>query len=89
MGPLTSISPLTCVDACSPGWTRTSNLSVNSRMLCQLSYRGPYVCARPGAAGKKTLAYVPLEPPIRCRPARTQACEAGWTQTNDRLGGVL
>jgi hypothetical protein len=25
----------------SPGWTRTSNLSVNSRMLCQLSYRGP------------------------------------------------
>ena len=27
MGPLTSISPLTCVDACSPGWTRTSNLS--------------------------------------------------------------
>jgi hypothetical protein len=25
---------------CSPGWTRTSNPSVNSRMLCQLSYRG-------------------------------------------------
>jgi hypothetical protein len=24
----------------SPGWTRTSNPSVNSRMLCQLSYRG-------------------------------------------------
>jgi hypothetical protein len=24
----------------SPGWTRTSNPPVNSRMLCQLSYRG-------------------------------------------------
>ena len=29
--------PLTC----SPGRTRTSNPSVNSRTLCQLSYRGP------------------------------------------------
>ncbi len=26
---------------CSPGRTRTSNPSVNSRTLCQLSYRGP------------------------------------------------
>src|SRR5437016_1251142 len=32
--------PLTCW-VCSPDWTRTSNPSVNSRMLCQLSYRGP------------------------------------------------
>jgi hypothetical protein len=24
----------------SPGWTRTNNLPVNSRLLCQLSYRG-------------------------------------------------
>ena len=31
---------LNCDDTCSPGWTRTSNPSVNSRMLCQLSYRG-------------------------------------------------
>lgn len=30
--------PLPC---CSPDWTRTSNPPVNSRMLCQLSYRGP------------------------------------------------
>jgi hypothetical protein len=30
--------------ACSPGWTRTSNPSVNSRMLCQLSYRGLLPC---------------------------------------------
>src|SRR5262245_32130746 len=27
----------------SPGWTRTNNPPVNSRMLCQLSYRGPAV----------------------------------------------
>ena len=25
---------------CFPAWTRTKNLSVNSRLLCQLSYRG-------------------------------------------------
>lgn len=25
---------------CSPNWTRTSNRSINSRMLCQLSYGG-------------------------------------------------
>jgi hypothetical protein len=25
----------------SPDWTRTSNPSINSRMLCQLSYGGP------------------------------------------------
>ena len=24
----------------SPGWTRTNNPPINSRMLCQLSYRG-------------------------------------------------
>src|SRR5206468_451292 len=27
-------------DFSSPGWTRTNNPPVNSRMLCQLSYRG-------------------------------------------------
>ena len=26
---------------CSPGWTRTINRAINSRKLCQLSYRGP------------------------------------------------
>ena len=26
----------------SPGWTRTNNPSINSRMLCQLSYRGSF-----------------------------------------------
>ena len=26
---------------CSPGWTRTNNRPINSRMLCQLSYGGP------------------------------------------------
>ncbi len=32
----------------SPGWTRTNNPPVNSRMLCQLSYRGrqPRDCSR-------------------------------------------
>jgi hypothetical protein len=31
---------LTCGSAGSRDWTRTSNPSVNSRMLCQLSYAG-------------------------------------------------
>ena len=30
----------------SPGWTRTNNPPVNSRMLCQLSYRGTALAAR-------------------------------------------
>ncbi len=30
---------------CSSGWTRTSNPSVNSRMLCQLSYGGMFCCS--------------------------------------------
>src|SRR5690606_11400422 len=30
----------------SPAWTRTKNLSVNSRLLCQLSYRGSSRFAR-------------------------------------------
>jgi hypothetical protein len=30
----------------SPGWTRTNNPPVNSRMLCQLSYRGTVLGGR-------------------------------------------
>src|ERR1700739_2381179 len=41
---------LSCTNPCSPGWTRTSNPSVNSRTLCQLSYRG-------SCASGTTLAY--------------------------------
>src|SRR5215204_1860139 len=55
----------------SPGWTRTNNPPVNSRMLCQLSYRGtaqrPGIvavpipgsasgCTQDGQAGKARLA---------------------------------
>ena len=44
--------------ACSPGWTRTTNPSVNSRMLCQLSYRGLLgVRVHAGADRGMTLAY--------------------------------
>ena len=32
--------PVAAPFASSPGWTRTNNPPVNSRMLCQLSYRG-------------------------------------------------
>jgi hypothetical protein len=31
---------------CSRDWTRTSNLPVNSRLLCQLSYAGSF-CSSP------------------------------------------
>ena len=33
--------------ACSPGWTRTNNLPINSRLLCQLSYRGKATTGSP------------------------------------------
>ena len=41
---------LTCGDVCSRDWTRTSNLPVNSRTLCQLSYAGPRSLARAAAS---------------------------------------
>src|SRR5947208_3325668 len=42
----------------SPGWTRTTNPPVNSRMLCQLSYRGLLgVREDIGAERVLTLAY--------------------------------
>ncbi len=46
----------------SPGWTRTSNLPVNSRALYQLSYRGVWspACDRPD--------YRSAEPPVKRTP---------------------
>ena len=45
-------------NACSPAWTRTRNPSVNSRMLCQLSYGGlPRSARLVGADRGMTLAY--------------------------------
>ena len=35
-----SVDRLPSLCSCSPAWTRTSNPPINSRMLCQLSYRG-------------------------------------------------
>jgi hypothetical protein len=37
----------------SPTWTRTKNLPINSRLLCQLSYRG--LRASPGNTSKGPL----------------------------------
>jgi hypothetical protein len=43
-----NINPrLTWAYASSRDWTRTNNLPVNSRLLCQLSYAGPPVGATP------------------------------------------
>ena len=43
----------------SPGWTRTNNPPVNSRMLCQLSYRGP-------AVKRRRSVYRALRPSTQC-----------------------
>src|SRR5215218_1698864 len=40
----------------SPGWTRTNNPPVNSRMLCQLSYRGTVLSGRNCSRGMKQQA---------------------------------
>src|SRR5690606_39802944 len=44
---------------CSPGWTRTNNLPVNSRLLCQLSYRGKSSRAPRGAARANFIPWLP------------------------------
>lgn len=48
IGPSRKLFTVSCLGAGSSGWTRTSNPPVNSRMLCQLSYRGrqPGKCSR-------------------------------------------
>ncbi len=66
---------------CSPDWTRTSNPSINSRMLCQLSYGGPCTHAcneqslyRPGTGNAKS----PLSPGGGCGAASpARAARAG------------
>ena len=77
------------VKACSPGWTRTSNPSVNSRMLCQLSYRGllsrDAVCRGPRDDSSARAARLANMPP----PAHAPASEAGWNPSHRRLGGAL
>ena len=40
----------------SPGWTRTNNISVNSRTLCQLSYRGSLERRHCSHRGRSTLS---------------------------------
>ena len=63
---------------CSPGWTRTTNPSVNSRMLCQLSYRGLLgVRMRAGADRGMTLAYRLPTPNQTDRPPQG-TCPRVW-----------
>src|SRR5918993_883759 len=58
--------------ACSPTWTRTKNLSVNSRLLCQLSYGGSLVQHRYSSKGMPRL-------PIRGRPCRARPRMGGFS----------
>ena len=79
----------------SPGWTRTNNPSVNSRMLCQLSYRG-----RSGAECSQTRrARVRWRAvdwrrdgrarPHRRTPARGRLLRAGRSTSRGRSYGSL
>ena len=47
-GPRPGVQPGQRPSSRSPGWTRTNNPPVNSRMLCQLSYRGSCGLRRTG-----------------------------------------
>ena len=51
----------------SPGWTRTNNPPVNSRMLCQLSYRG--------SLGRKSLAKLGFDLLERVADAREHSLQ--------------
>jgi hypothetical protein len=61
------------INLCSPGWTRTSNPSVNSRMLCQLSYRGlpsrGSLCRGPRDDSSVRVVLVANTPPPLALPA--------------------
>src|SRR6187200_197300 len=69
---------------CSPGWTRTNNLPINSRLLCQLSYRGKAATGSPQqrpatiAKGQPTsetgrAARPSVEPDLLAHPGQTLA----------------
>ena len=65
---------------CSPGWTRTNNPPVNSRMLCQLSYRGS--CSGKGSKGHPApLNRFPVQPDVlpgrRRRPSSAARATSG------------
>src|SRR5690606_1900736 len=47
--------------SCSSGWTRTSNPSVNSRMLCQLSYGGMFSFVPPPSRADGEYFSAPLQ----------------------------
>lgn len=61
--------------SCSPDWTRTNNPPVNSRMLCQLSYRG---------SCKHTLARGVLREKSRCRKGATRRDTQDVSPTSPR-----
>src|SRR6266576_450222 len=61
----------------SPGWTRTNNPPVNSRMLCQLSYRGTVLSGRIVAA------------PARCFRSRDAGRPSASREGGVRAHGLL
>ena len=68
--------------ACSPSWTRTNNPAINSRMLCQLSYRGKHSAHTAGGLpARTTLAYGPQRP---CRRPHLLAESIGEVRPPDR-----
>ena len=64
----------------SPGWTRTNNPPVNSRMLCQLSYRGSSAPSSAATANiSKRLGGVRNQPSPRSSRMRSNAWLAAAT----------
>ena len=89
MGPLDLNIPADLRRCLPPAGLEPATLSVNSRMLCQLSYRGPLHSARSRAAGREKTSSVRAASSRQYarRPARTHStCEAGWTATNRSSG---
>src|SRR5215203_1362758 len=66
--------PLTCGYG-SPEWTRTTNPTINSRMLCQLSYGGP-------AARWRQDVTIPDREYVRRQPGRQES--TGWHRHDHR-----
>ena len=83
---------------CSPDWTRTSNPSINSRMLCQLSYGGLFcfhcwfplqrVITIPGLFGLRNFKYREVRHSLGCLMRLGGTAPADWRCSPSYLWNV-
>src|SRR6185437_9191304 len=79
-------TPEGVLDRCSPNWTRTSNLPINSRLLCQLSYRGLVRRTLPGGPRRNSSASLVAYPNRAATRGHVGGRSQGGSESTGRVG---